>query len=57
MRYPAKLLSVEPSELRVGAVQLSVAEPLPLPLALTVIEKAASEVVALPSLTRITIFE
>jgi hypothetical protein len=48
---------VDPSELRVGAVQLSVAEPLPLPLALTVIENAASDVVALPSLTRITMFE
>ena len=57
MRYPARLLSVEPSVLRVGAVQLSVAEPLPLPLALTVIENAASDVVALPSLARITMFE
>lgn len=57
IRYPAKLLSVEPSVLRVGAVQLSVAEPLPLPLALTEIENAASEVVTLPSLTRITMFE
>ena len=43
--------------LRVGAAQLSVAEPLPLPLALTEIENAASDVVTLPSLTRITMFE
>lgn len=43
--------------LRVGAVQLSVAEPLPLPLALTEIENAGSDVVTLPSLTRITMFE
>jgi hypothetical protein len=57
MRYPAKLLSVEPSVLRVGAVQVRVAEPLPLPLALTVIENAASDVVALPSFARITMFE
>jgi hypothetical protein len=41
--------------LRVGGVQLSVAEPLPTEL--TVTPKAGSEAVALPSLARITMFE
>ena len=55
MRYPARLVSVEPSLLRVGAVQVNVAEPFE--TSLTVIAKAGNDVVTLPSLTRITMFE
>src|SRR5512138_2501278 len=55
MRYPARLLSDEPSALRVGAVQLSVA--LPLATSLTAMEKARKDVVERPSLTRITMLE
>src|SRR5688500_14836814 len=52
MRYPARFCSDVPSVFSVGGVQPIVAEPVA--IAVTVIEKAAREAVALPSLTVIT---
>src|SRR5687768_10286415 len=52
MRYPARPCRDEPSVFSVGGVQLIVAEPFA--TAVTVIEKAARDAVALPSLTEIT---
>jgi hypothetical protein len=49
-------VSVEPSLLRVGGVQLRVAEPVVV-VDLTTIWNAASEAVRLPSLTLIWMFE
>lgn len=56
MRYPARLVSADPSVLLVGAVQLNVADPVA-GASLTVMEKAGRDAVACPSDTRITMFE
>src|SRR5882724_7620104 len=53
MRNPARSVSSEPSEFVVGGVQVSVAEPVAC-TEFTVIWKAARDVVAVPSLTEIT---
>jgi hypothetical protein len=56
MRYPARFVSADPSVFRVGAVQVSVAEPVVV-ASPTVIANGANDALACPSDTLMTIFE